>query len=836
MIQRMAGRFFIALLIFLPFFRPLMVRAEEGPNLVIGEVAWAGSSVSSADEWLEIWNRSNEPVPLDGYSLSGASAEPIVFDETQVLQPQSAFLIANYSADEEKSALANEPDLVTTAVSLSNSSLKIELVAPDGIVIDSAGDGSAPPAGSASQRASMQRDASGEWVTADASEGFDSEMTDLGTPGVCDACEAVNAPEEAAMLPSQTETPVPEPVEEPIVASEASTSTAEEVSSEETSLSEEPASTEASPPEAETMPEATVTQTDTPASTEGTTAQEGTETPETPTIITAASTEEAGPQYPKVVLKIAGGMQAESAITFDASSSSDPNGDIVYFLWDFGDGETATGSVMTHTYATSGRFLFQLIATDTTFRSYATGTLDIAPKPLPPPSMLLNEIHPAPLDGPEWVELYAPDLTSLDQLDGWQLEDATGVIFRFQEKTSDSIRHSNAFLLIQLSSSRLNNSGDQVILMDAAGNTIDAIEYPKTTKGQSWIRFPDGNADWRAGRMTPMAKNQLEEPSKKTAVSPPAASIEISKPEKPSTDTSIIVAKTFESEKSANSKTNTPQPPASMPVPKITNATSATAKTAAKKTPTKTTTKKSAPEPVSIPLSMASTLPPNILVRISGVVGTKPGILAKHQYVLLSEDGHGILVKGTNKQPSPDFLSFVSLTGTLKLNDDGLYIQMGTNDRWEKSNGTGTPLPRTVNLMDPQTEDGWSLVQIRGSIVEAKATTVLLEVDGLPLEIMLRTPVKYRGSRLNPGDIVDVQGLLDTQNDDLRLYPRDANEITLVSVPAAEKKPAANPMPDWTPIGAAGFTVAAAEGVKRLRKWRREKKVQSLIEKAKASS
>jgi PKD repeat protein len=52
------------------------------------------------------------------------------------------------------------------------------------------------------------------------------------------------------------------------------------------------------------------------------------------------------------------------AVTFDGSGSTDPDGSIVAYDWDFGDGTTGTGVSPTHTYAASGTFTVSLTVTD----------------------------------------------------------------------------------------------------------------------------------------------------------------------------------------------------------------------------------------------------------------------------------------------------------------------------------------------------------------------------------------------------------------------------------------------------------------------------------------
>lgn len=49
---------------------------------------------------------------------------------------------------------------------------------------------------------------------------------------------------------------------------------------------------------------------------------------------------------------------------FDAAASTDADGTILTYAWDFGDGQTATGKAVSHTYATAGTYAVKLTVTD----------------------------------------------------------------------------------------------------------------------------------------------------------------------------------------------------------------------------------------------------------------------------------------------------------------------------------------------------------------------------------------------------------------------------------------------------------------------------------------
>jgi hypothetical protein len=58
-----------------------------------------------------------------------------------------------------------------------------------------------------------------------------------------------------------------------------------------------------------------------------------------------------------------GGLEG-SAISMSAAGSTDPDGDALTYLWSFGDGGTATGLAVSHTYAQDGGYTVRLIVRD----------------------------------------------------------------------------------------------------------------------------------------------------------------------------------------------------------------------------------------------------------------------------------------------------------------------------------------------------------------------------------------------------------------------------------------------------------------------------------------
>jgi len=162
-------------------------------EVFISEVAWAGSSSSSSDEWLELQNTTSKTFDLTHWVLAGAATsggDLIISSGT--LAAGGYFLIANNTATHSfsggTSVLNIAPDVVSSSVSLSNSALQVILKDSAGTTIDTAGDGSVPLAGDSTTPSSMARKSSADgtaavnWIASSRAVNLDAGKADLATP------------------------------------------------------------------------------------------------------------------------------------------------------------------------------------------------------------------------------------------------------------------------------------------------------------------------------------------------------------------------------------------------------------------------------------------------------------------------------------------------------------------------------------------------------------------------------------------------------------------------------------------------------------------------------
>ena len=76
-------------------------------------------------------------------------------------------------------------------------------------------------------------------------------------------------------------------------------------------------------------------------------------------------------------------------VSFDASASADPNGQIISYAWEFGDGQKGSGKTTSHTYSKAGSFKAKLTVTDdsgaTALAERTIAVVKAVGQPPPPP-------------------------------------------------------------------------------------------------------------------------------------------------------------------------------------------------------------------------------------------------------------------------------------------------------------------------------------------------------------------------------------------------------------------------------------------------------------------
>ncbi|KRC46821.1 hypothetical protein ASE16_15560 [Leifsonia sp. Root227] len=155
------------------------------------------------------------------------------------------------------------------------------------------------------------------------------------------------------------------------------------------------------------------------------------------------------------------------ACSFNGAASSDPDGTISTFAWDFGDGATGTGGTASHTYPAAGTYTARLTVTDNGGAS-GTTTKTFAVTAPPPPAgslatdgfdrVIANGWGTAPTGGP-WTVAGSASLYSVGSSAGFiQLPAGSGGTTRLA-----GVNSANTDLRLNISVDKLPSSGNVYI-------------------------------------------------------------------------------------------------------------------------------------------------------------------------------------------------------------------------------------------------------------------------------------------------------------------------------------------------------------------------------------
>lgn len=213
----------------------------------------------------------------------------------------------------------------------------------------------------------------------------------------------------------------------------------------------------------------------------------------------------------------------KNQVNFDASDSYDPDRDNIFFMWNFGDGNSSTLVNPTNTYKNNGIYEVTLSvfdSQDNVSKSNIKITINdpanqstIIDKDYKQ-NLIISEILPNPAgsDEEEFIEIYNPNNESIN-LKNWSLKDNSNkkpwVI------STDTIISSEEYLVFSKTETKisLNNTEDSVKLLDANNNIISEVFYDKAQEAMSY-NFDISKNQWSWNyNTTPWEENDITEKS-----------------------------------------------------------------------------------------------------------------------------------------------------------------------------------------------------------------------------------------------------------------------------------------------------------------------------------
>jgi len=137
------------------------------------------------------------------------------------------------------------------------------------------------------------------------------------------------------------------------------------------------------------------------------------------------------------------------------------------------------------------------------------------PPPSPSGNIILSEFMPDPAGGNEWAEVYNPESFEAD-IGGWKIDDIEGASSPYPIPPGTKISP-GGFLVFSFSS-KLNNSGDSIRLLNPSGGVAETYSYKEAVKGASFAK--DGQGSWQITTTpTPSGPNKITLPATSKATS-----------------------------------------------------------------------------------------------------------------------------------------------------------------------------------------------------------------------------------------------------------------------------------------------------------------------------
>jgi DNA/RNA endonuclease YhcR with UshA esterase domain len=419
--------------------------------------------------------------------------------------------------------------------------------------------------------------------------------------------------------------------------------------------------------------------------------------------------------------------------------------------------------------------------------------------------VIINEILPNPVgaDDNEFIELKNTEDQAVD-LVGWQVGDESKKYLITVDDFTTTVVPAGDFFLIsrQISNIALNNTGgESVFLYNPNDEIVAAAGYTGSApEGLSYNLDAEGSWVW-SEIVTPAAANIIQTPNHA-----PQASFTITKSSRPKVGEVMI----FDASESSDSdgddlsyewdfgkgenRVGKVVGYSYATVGKITVQLSVSdgrggediserSFTIYAASQVSAATQKSDEEtPVVTTLQEAKKLPEGEVVKVKGLVAVEPGVLGSQVMYL---KGSGMQVYSYKKDwPDLQVGDEVEVEGTISQSNGERRIKIAARDDIQVVGHQEEVEPLAVESLSEEV-DGY-LVKVSGEITEKKSDSFWLDNGQNEFEIYIKDSTGISTAIWQPGQKVEVVGIVSKGKDGLRILPRYESDIKLLENPLSE--------------------------------------------------
>jgi len=423
-------------------------------------------------------------------------------------------------------------------------------------------------------------------------------------------------------------------------------------------------------------------------------------------------------------------IKTNEFLVLDASDSFDINQDDLKYFWDFGNGASSTGVLVSFVYKEAGDFKIKLRVSDGKLENILEKKIKVE-KNIEENSLIKNlvlenkskankiiisEFLPDPQGADsegEWIELQNIDKSIID-LFNWSIDDEEGGSKPYKIKENIKLKPGEYFVIDRADSNiALNNSSDWVRVFDFDENLIDEVKYTKSQEGKSYIKNKD---KWYWGDPSPLENNLF-----KTASVDFQKEKEIKKNNK---QKNVFAHQVFLGDLKNFSKGER--------------------------------------------------------FQIKGIVNVLPNIFSS-QYFYIEDETAGVQVYSYKKDfPNLSLGDLVLINGELSFIDDFPRIKTNTKNDIQIISKANNLLAKDLKIKDVNDNFLGKLIKIKGDLVDRKNDLLYIDDGESEIVAQIKELSGIDKKVLKEGSIIELSGILTKQGNDYRLLPRFVDDLVIL--------------------------------------------------------